>query len=181
MTEQPDTLALVYVSVGSNIEPERHVEAALGLLLRQVCVTAVSTFYCTEPIGRPEQSPYLNGVFELRTDLPASDITPQIQFTVETQLGRVRTEDKYASRTLDLDLILYNDLETGQHRLRLPHPDLERAFVAGPIHELLSRPDLHHACQSAMLGMLPRSVLGGVMGQPKVAFSKHLNDMLLQN
>jgi len=175
VTENLNSLALAYVSVGSNIEPEFHIEASLGLLMKQVAVTAVSTFYQTEPMGRPDQAPYLNGVFEIRTDIPACDVTSQVLFPIETQLGRVRTEDKYASRTLDLDLILYNDLKSSSACLRLPHPDIERPFVLGPVLELLTRNPLAYPCKQAMLRMLPSQQMPQTMGVPQKTFSGSLN------
>lgn len=171
-------MALAYVSVGSNIEPEVHIVRSLELLTKQVCVTAVSRFFRTEPIGRPDQAPYLNGAFELRTDIAVRDLSSQVLSPIEIRLGRVRTEDKYASRTLDLDLILYNDLETHSLPLRLPHPDIQRSFVAGPIHELLSRSDLEHPCQASMLKLLPTSGLDYAPGHVQVTFSAQLKDRL---
>jgi 2-amino-4-hydroxy-6-hydroxymethyldihydropteridine diphosphokinase len=175
VTDQPNNLALVYVSVGSNIEPERHIEAALGLLMNTVAVTAVSTFYRTEPIGRPEQDTYLNGVFEIRTNLPACEVTPAILHPIETKLGRLRSEDKFASRTLDLDLILYNDLETSSPSFSLPHPDIERAFVLGPILELLAREALSHPCKQLILDMLSSQQMSQAIGVPMETFSCSLS------
>ena len=174
VTERLKSLALAYVSVGSNIEPERHIEAALDVLMNRVLVTAVSTFYSTEPIGRPDQDHYVNGVFEIRTDLPASEVGPGILHPVEMQQGRLRTEDKYAARTLDLDLILYNNVSLCTPHTRLPHPDIERPFVLGPVLELLTREDLVHPCQQAMLGMLPSQQVPKTIGIRMTAFSGSL-------
>ncbi len=174
MVERPHGPALAYVSVGSNIEPERHIEAALELLTTRVQVTAVSMFYRTEPIGRPAQAPYLNGVLEMLSDLPAHEVTPGILNPVETELGRVRSEDRFASRTLDLDLILYDDLKISTSGLRLPHPDLERPFVLGPVLELLTRETLSHPCKQPMLDMLPCQQMPQTMGLPMKSFFRSL-------
>jgi 2-amino-4-hydroxy-6-hydroxymethyldihydropteridine diphosphokinase len=178
VTELPNSLALVYVSVGSNIEPERHVEAALALLMNRVSVTAVSMFYRTAPIGRPEQAPYLNGVFEMLTDLPAREVTPVILNPIETQLGRVRSEDRFASRTLDLDLILYNDHQVSTSRFTLPHPDLERPFVLGPVLELLTRETLSHPCKQSMLDLLPGQSMPQAIGLPMPSLFRRLTRTL---
>jgi 2-amino-4-hydroxy-6-hydroxymethyldihydropteridine diphosphokinase len=175
VTELPNSLALAYVSVGSNIEPEQNIEAALGLLMNRVSVTAVSMFYRTEPIGRPEQDPYLNGVFEILTDLPVREVTPLILNPIETQIGRVRSKDRFASRTLDLDLILYNDVSLCTPQFRLPHPDIERAFVLGPVLELLTRKALVHPCQQSMLDLLTSQQVPKTIGMPMMAFSRRLN------
>jgi len=178
MTELSDSLALAYVSVGSNIEPECHIEAGLDLLLKKVGVTGVSTFYRTEPIGRPDDPHYLNGVFEIQTDMPASDIAALVLYPIESRQGRVRTEDKYAPRTLDLDLVLYNDLESCTSRLRLPHPDIERVFVRDPIRELLSRPGFQHPFQRKMLELLGAQLATDVIGIPLKAFTRRLRAKL---
>jgi len=178
VADQHNSLALAYVSVGSNIEPEFHIEAALSFLIDTRLVTAVSTFHRTEPIGRPEQDPYLNGVFEIRTNLPACEVTPVILHPIETELGRVRSEDKFASRTLDLDLILYNDLEICSPSLLLPHPDIERSFVLGPVLELLTQDRLVYPCKQSMLDMLPSQKMSQTIGVPMKTFSRSLRTKL---
>lgn len=174
MTERLNSPALAYVSVGSNIEPERYIEAALGLLMDRVLVTAASRFYHTEAIGRPEQDHYVNGVFEIRTDLPASEVAPVILRPIETQLGRIRSQDKFAPRTLDLDLILYNNVSMCTPHLKLPHPDIERAFVLGPMLELLTREALDHPCKQLMLDSLSSRQVPKTIGMPMSAFSDSL-------
>ena len=150
----------------------------MGLLMDRVRVTAVSTFYGTEPIGRPEQDEYVNGVFEIRTDLPACEVAPAILHPIETQLGRIRSQDKFASRTLDLDLILYNDLEIGSPALTLPNPDIERPFVLGPVLELLARDTLSHICKQSMLDILPSQQMPESIGKPMSTFSGRLKTKL---
>jgi len=178
VTERCSSLALAYVSVASNIEPERHVEMAMGLLMHSVQVTAVSTFYRTEPIGRPEQDEYVNGVFEIQTDLPAGEITPAVLHPIETQSGRIRSQDKFAPRTLDLDLILYNDLEISSPSLTLPHADIKRTFVLGPVLELLARDTHSHICKQSMLDMLPSQQMPESIGKPMSTFSGRLKTKL---
>ena len=171
-------MALAYVSVGSNIEPECHIDAALTELMTRVTVAAVSTFYRTEPIGRPDQAPYVNGVFELRTDSPVHEVASQVLRPIETQLGRVRTEDRYAARTLDLDLILYNDVKLCDGRVTLPHTDIDRVFVWAPILEMLARETLVHPCKQAMLDMLPSQETPETIGVPMADFSSRLRRIL---
>lgn len=174
MTDQPENTALAYVSVGSNIQPEHHIDLALQALMCRAQVTAVSTFYRTEPIGRPEQGSYVNGVFEVRTDVPARDMACKLLHPVETQLGRVRSEDRYAPRTMDLDLILYNDVTRCDASVKLPHPDIDRVFVWAPILELLARDVLVHPCKQAMLEMLPTLRMPASVGVPLVTFTDRL-------
>ena len=125
-----------FIGVGSNIEPEANIRAALGLLRKRARVTRASTFYRTDPIGRPEQPAFRNGVFEVETSLPPAELK-QVLRDIEAQLYRRRTSDKYAPRTIDLDLLLYDDLAIADEGLTLPDPDIERrAFLAIPLCEL---------------------------------------------
>lgn len=128
-----------YVAYGSNIEPEDHVFAAFQRLRRYVIVTGVSTAYWTVPIGRPNDPPFVNGVWRLNTRLSARALKAVLS-QIEDRLGRVRTADRFAPRTIDLDLVLYGDEVCDTPDLHLPHPDIVRPFVGVPILEL--DPDL---------------------------------------
>ncbi len=131
-------MARAFVSVGSNIDPENSVLTALRLLGEQAAVRAISTVYLTEPIGPGGgQQSYYNCVIEIETDLPPLDLKHSLLRRVEASLGRVRTADRYAPRTIDLDLILYNDAVLNIDELTLPDPDiLERPFLAAGLREL---------------------------------------------
>ena len=170
--------ALAIISIGSNISPQDNVKAALSLLMQQARVTAVSTFYRTEPIDRPQQDHYFNGVFEIETDLAPQDIKPCLLEPIETQLGRERTEDPYAPRTMDLDLILYNDVVLNQPQIQLPHPDLQRPFVWIPIKELLQQGTSQTDLRRRMLNLLPKDPASKNWGEPLQAFTQELREML---
>jgi 2-amino-4-hydroxy-6-hydroxymethyldihydropteridine diphosphokinase len=126
----------VFVGVGSNIEPEENVRRALGLLAREVRVRAVSTFYRTPAIGDSGGPPFLDGVVEVSTTLPPRALKLDVLRRIEAQLGRRRGADRYAPRTIDLDLLLYGDrVETDG--LVLPDPDIAaRPFLALALFEL---------------------------------------------
>jgi len=131
----------VLVAVGSNIAPERNVPAALDMLAHQARLTGVSTFYRTAPLDRPEQPPFLNGVVRIETHQPARALKFQVLRAIERRLGRVRTEDAFAPRTIDLDIALYGHAVIDEPDLRVPDPDIrERPFLAIPLLEL--EPDL---------------------------------------
>ncbi|MFZ1398623.1 MAG: 2-amino-4-hydroxy-6-hydroxymethyldihydropteridine diphosphokinase, partial [Candidatus Promineifilaceae bacterium] len=99
----------VVIALGSNIEKERNLPRAVELL-REMCeVTAVSPIYETEPVGLLNQPLFWNTAVLLQTDLSASQIKQQIIGHIETQLKRVRQEDKNAPRTIDADIVLFND------------------------------------------------------------------------
>jgi dihydroneopterin aldolase/2-amino-4-hydroxy-6-hydroxymethyldihydropteridine diphosphokinase len=131
----------VFVGVGSNIDPERNVREALRLLRRRVPVAAISTFYRTDPEGRPEQPPFYNGVVEIATDIPPEELKRSVLRQIEDELGRRRTDDKYAPRTIDLDVLVYGDRVARSDEITVPDPQIEsRAFLAVPLYELA--PDL---------------------------------------
>jgi len=130
----------VFVSVGSNIDPEENVTRALRLLDEQLGIRAVSTFYRTPALNRPHDPPFVNGVVEVDDRLSPTDLKKVLR-NIERTLGRERTTDRYAPRPMDLDLLLHGDDISSSDALALPHPDIrERPFVAIPLLELA--PDL---------------------------------------
>jgi 2-amino-4-hydroxy-6-hydroxymethyldihydropteridine diphosphokinase len=126
-----------YISVGSNIEPEKNIPEALEKLKKYVRVKAISTFYRTVPIGRPEQPAFLNGVWQIDAEQSARELKFHVLRQIEAELGRVRTKDKYVPRTIDLDIALYGDVVINESDLRIPDPDIrQRPFIAVPLLEL---------------------------------------------
>ena len=133
-------MARAFIGVGSNINPEDNVRRALRLLARRVRLVAASTVYRTAAIGRPEQPPFYNCVVEIETAIPPVELKRQVLRGIEAELGRMRADDRYAPRTIDLDLIMYDDLVSRGDPV-LPDPDIERRpFLAAGIAELA--PDL---------------------------------------
>ncbi len=157
-----------YVSVGSNIAPDANVPAALAALMDRAEVTGVSTMYRTAPLNRPEQDPFANGVWRISTDVEPRPLKFEVLRPIEQSLGRVRTDDAYAARTIDLDVLLYGDLVLDEDGLEIPDPDiLRRPFLAVPLVELepeLCLPGsgvalaLHPVCGQTA-GMVPLSDL----------------------
>lgn len=131
------TRSLAYISVGSNIEPQRNVLDAIRLLMEDLTLTAASTFYRTRPLLERDGPDYLNGVLAGSTDIPAQELKLNLLHPIEGRLGRRRTGDTFESRTIDLDLILYDDLVMKTDSLVLPDPDIRtRWFLAIPLLEL---------------------------------------------
>ena len=92
-------------------------------------------------MGRPEQSTYLNGVWEIETDIEPRPLKFEVLEDIERKTGRVWTEDKYAPRTLDLDILIYKGRVIDEPDLQVPDPELaERPFLYLPLGELA--PDL---------------------------------------
>lgn len=127
----------VYISVGSNIEPESNIINAMIKLSYYTEVVEISTFYRTEPIERPEQPHFLNGIFHVRTDIPARKLKFDILRKIESELGRIRTDDKYAPRTIDLDIVIYGNQVISEPDIQIPDPEIRRRlFIRLPLLEL---------------------------------------------
>lgn len=126
-----------FVSVGSNIDPAANTVRALRLLGREVRITNISTVYQTDALGKPESPPYYNCIVEIETETPPLRLKFEVLRRIETELGRERTGDKFADRTIDLDLILYDELVMNTENLTLPDPDISmRPFLAFSLLEL---------------------------------------------
>ena len=127
-----------YVGLGSNLGDRRAtLERAVELLDADpgVRVVSISTLRETEPWGPVEQPPYLNGAIAVDTMLGPRALLDVLLRTEET-LGRVRGE-RWGPRTVDLDLLLYEDSVVDDPGLVVPHPRLhERRFVLEPLAEL---------------------------------------------
>ncbi len=124
-----------HIALGSNLGDRLAIlDAAVRALDAddKTHVMAVSRVYETEPMGGPEQGPYLNAVAVLETDRDPYDLLALLQLT-ESLLGRVR-EERWGPRTADLDLILYDGPPVSSPELTVPHPRArERAFVLVPL------------------------------------------------
>ena len=144
-------MARVFIGIGSNIEPAKNVRAAIRSLAQQTHVAGISMVYCSGALDRPEQPHYFNCVVEIKTEAPPTEVKHGILRPIENSLGRKRSEDKYAPRTIDLDLILYGDLAMDAEDIKLPDPEiLERPFLAIPLFELA--PDLVLAGYNLRIG-----------------------------
>lgn len=125
-----------YVGLGSNVEPEKNIRAAVRLLAERELVTAASTFYRTESVP-PGAPAFVNGVLLIETSRRPRELKVEVLRDVEARLGRVRTADENAPRTIDCDLLVHGDEVLRDRDLVLPAPDLEmRAFVALPLLEI---------------------------------------------
>lgn len=134
-------MARAFIAVGSSIDPEKNIPQSLRLLEHAARLTAISTFYRNPAIGRPREAPFYNGVVAIETQISPIEFKYQVLRRIEAALGRHRGSDKYAPRTIDLDLLLYDQCVVTQNDLVLPDPHISsRAFVAVPLCEL--DPDL---------------------------------------
>lgn len=129
-------MSTAYIALGANLgDRVATIESALRGLGDFGCITNVSALYETDPVGFDDQPRYLNAVAEIETEL-SPDALLDALLRVEAEHGRVRTFAN-APRTLDLDLLLYDDQRRSSPRLTLPHPRMhERAFVLVPLAEI---------------------------------------------
>jgi 2-amino-4-hydroxy-6-hydroxymethyldihydropteridine diphosphokinase len=135
--------SVALIALGSNLEPERNLPAALWLLADRLPGLVVSSAWATPPVGPPGQPPFVNAAVLVRTALPPRRLKLEILRRVERELGRRRNADRYAPRPIDLDLIAYGETTRRLAGRELPDPDLLRhAHVAVPASEIA--PDWVH-------------------------------------
>ena len=126
-----------YISAAGNIRPEENILEALLQLQELFPIRAISGFYRTAAIGRPEQPDYLNGVVSILYDGDPKRLKFEMLRPIEAALGRQRSGDSYAARPVDLDILLCGDLVMDDPELQLPDPDiLQRPFLAAGLLEL---------------------------------------------
>jgi 2-amino-4-hydroxy-6-hydroxymethyldihydropteridine diphosphokinase len=124
-----------YLSLGSNIEPESHLRAAIAELRARFGTLIVSPVYRSAAVGfdGPE---FLNLAVGLDTDLEARALDAWLH-ALEDRHGRRRDQPRYASRTLDVDIVLFDDaIFDGPGNLRIPRPELREAFVNVPLADI---------------------------------------------
>lgn len=129
-------MAVVYLGLGSNLGDRlKNIQDALKLLSDVVTVERISTIRETEPVGGPPQDKYLNAVVKITTSLLAHQLLKLTQ-TIEQKLGRIRTVAN-APRTIDIDILTYDNERIDDAQLTIPHPRmLARKFVMEPLSEL---------------------------------------------
>lgn len=128
----------VFIGLGSNLEnPQQQVSAAMAALdaLPESRLLQSSSLYVSAPVGYADQPDFVNAAALIETDLSAEALL-QALLELEQQFGRVRTFLN-APRTLDLDILLYDDHVIALPSLQVPHPRMhERAFVLMPLAEI---------------------------------------------
>src|SRR6266704_335967 len=133
---KPVTTHSVYLALGSNMGDRRgNLAAALQRLREVVEISAISSIYETEPVGYLDQPRFLNIVCRGKTMLSAQELLKYAK-DVEVAIGRQPTF-RNGPRTIDIDIIFYDDLHITQGNLTVPHPRMsERAFVLVPLAEI---------------------------------------------
>ena len=132
-----DQLHQAYLSLGSNIEPEKNLPAAVRELGHFGRVLRVSRVWQSLPAGGAGQPDYLNAALLLETALTAADLKAKAIASVEERLGRVRGADRNEPRTIDIDIMLFDREQLRLGERSIPDREvLERPFVAIPLAEI---------------------------------------------
>jgi 2-amino-4-hydroxy-6-hydroxymethyldihydropteridine diphosphokinase len=157
-----------YLGLGANLgAPEEQLARAVDQLGAAGVVEAVSSIYLTEPVGRPDQPPFLNLVCRISTSLPPLELLARIR-SVEDRLGRVRRR-RNDPRTIDIDILAYADQVLDTPDLVIPHPRMHaRAFVLVPLGQIA--PDWKHP----VLGLTPAEMMDAARPAEKVAYHAEL-------
>ena len=129
-------MAIVYLSLGSNLKnPRAQISNALTLLKEAVSIVKISSFWISEPIDAPQQCDFINIMAKIKTKLDPYKLLDFCQ-KIENDLGRVRKIPK-GPRTIDIDIIYYDNLKICSERLIIPHKLAPtRAFVMLPLMEI---------------------------------------------
>jgi len=150
-----------FISIGSNIQPEKYLPLAVSRLRQVGKILRISRVYQNPPQNRPEQADFLNMAVLLETDSDPLEMYNQLRM-IEAGLGRVRTDDKFAARIIDLDLCLLDGRIVDTPMLTLPNPDLLiRGYLAIPIAELSH--DFLHPVSGETLQQIADRLLQGTM------------------
>lgn len=127
--------ATVYISIGSNIERERHITAALDALAAEFGTLVISSVYESEAVGFDGEN-FLNLVVAVRTETSVTALSRLFK-RLEADNGRRRDVPKFSARTLDLDILTYNDRTGVVDGIELPRGEiLKNAFVLLPLAEI---------------------------------------------
>ncbi|PVX40629.1 2-amino-4-hydroxy-6-hydroxymethyldihydropteridine diphosphokinase [Pasteurella langaaensis DSM 22999] len=131
-------MTTVYIALGSNLNtPIEQLDSAVLAIsqLPQTKLGDVSPYYGSKPMGPQDQPDYVNAVLSIETTLSPITLLDELQ-RIENEQGRVRLR-RWGERTLDLDILLYGDLEIQSERLTVPHYDMQnREFVIVPLFDI---------------------------------------------
>ncbi len=139
-------MSVVYLSLGSNLgDRDNFIDCAICEIDKRIGeVTKVSNRYETEPWGFISKNKFINVAVEVKTLLPASEVS-DIAHKIEEELGRTRDINStgYEDRVIDIDILMFDDIVSNDNTLTLPHPKMHlREFVLIPLREIA--PEIIH-------------------------------------
>ncbi len=165
-----------FIGVGSNIHPKRNITDALTRLCMHVGITGISTFYRTRPVSGENLDDYLNGVWQISTSISPQELKQRVLKTIERDLHRIRTQDKHSPRTIDLDLLVFEDFVINEVGFKIPDPDIyKRSFIAFPLFELdpgLIIPDTKTSLASILKSLSKDNL------KPEIPFTERLRSKI---
>ncbi|MFT5500324.1 MAG: 2-amino-4-hydroxy-6-hydroxymethyldihydropteridine diphosphokinase [Woeseiaceae bacterium] len=134
-------MAVIYLGIGSNLNPQENLRLALCELEKRFSLRKISPVYRNKALGF-EGGDFLNAVVCVETELDPTAVCHELQI-IHDIAGRKRDARKFSSRTLDIDLLLYDDLVTDDKNVSVPRSDvLEFSFVLRPLADI--EPNLRH-------------------------------------
>ena len=161
-----------FIALGSNLSPETNLPRAAGRLAEFGALRAVSMVYQNPAIGPSPAPDFLNAAVLIETELGATEIRERLR-RIESDLGRVRTANKYAPREIDLDLCLLGSQIIETTELVLPDPDLlTRPHLAVTLAELA--PDFIHPVTGESLGAIAARLRLGADLRPRPDVAERL-------
>jgi len=148
-------MSVVFIALGANLgDPLKQAQDAIESInqLQSTEVIKTSPFYRSKPLGPKDQPDYLNAVIKIITELSPIELLHTLQ-KIEKDLGRVRKANRWGPRTLDLDILLYDNIQMSSEHLTIPHYDMKnREFVLYPLYDL--EPQLVLPDQSALSDLI---------------------------
>lgn len=125
-----------FIALGANLgDPAKQIHQALKAISDFAFIKATSSLYISKPFGGMQQPDYVNAVIEIKTDFTPLQLLKKLQ-DIENNQGRIR-EFKWQARTLDLDILLFDDEILNLTELKIPHPEMfKREFVIIPLFEI---------------------------------------------
>lgn len=145
---------VVYIGLGANLNsPIEQLQGALNALHAQPNIKNLvsSALYASRPMGPQDQPDYVNAVARFDTELSAIETLDLLQ-KIELDYGRVRKDERWGPRTLDLDILLFNQETITSERLVVPHYGMKvREFVIYPLFDIA--PDLIMPCGTAIAAL----------------------------
>lgn len=132
-------MTLAYIGLGSNLsDPKAQIHQAIEQIkaIPNTKSTKISSLYFSRPMGPQDQPDYMNAVMAVDTQLPALALLDHLQ-AIENKAGRVRKENRWGARILDLDILLFGYETINNERLTVPHYGMKvREFVLIPLAEI---------------------------------------------
>lgn len=155
------------IALGSNIDPERNLPRAVALLAQELEIVSASTAYGSPPVGAPGTPEFLNAVLSVQAGQGPRSLKFTILRAVESRLGRRRSRDRNAPRTIDIDLVLYGSRVEAQYDLELPDPALlTEAHVAVPAAEVAG--EARHPVTGQTLAQIAAGLESRLVKRPEV-------------